>query len=164
MVSAVQPVTLSTANRFVIAWHRHSKPDIGHLWSLGLFGPDLTLHGVAIIGRPKARGLQDGQTVEVTRVATDGTRDACSQLYGAACREARRRGYLRVVTYTLATETGASVRASGFHRAGHVKGRQWDTPSRRRAARDALTGSVGSARHEAAPSGAKHPQISRTTS
>ena len=71
-------------------------------------------------------------TVEITRLATDGTRNACSALYGACCREARRRGYRRVVTYTLATESGASLRASGFRPSAHVKGRQWDTPARRR--------------------------------
>lgn len=127
-----QRVSLSTANLFVYAWHRHSKPVVGHLYSLGLFGDDLMLHGVAIVGRPVARALDDGRTVEVTRLATDGTRNACSMLYAAACREARRRGYRVVVTYTLATETGASVRAAGFVRAGVVRGRQWDTPTRRR--------------------------------
>lgn len=138
MTHHCEPIALATANAYVIAWHRHSRPVVGHLYSLGLFGADLTLHGVAIVGRPVARHLDDGQTVEVTRLATDGTRNACSQLYAAACREARRRGYLRVVTYTLATETGASIRASGFTEAARTRGRQWDTPSRRRAARIAV--------------------------
>lgn len=131
----VQPVSFATADAYVRAWHRHSKHEVGHLFSLGLFAADLTLHGVAITGRPKARMLQDGRTVEVTRVATDGTRNACSMLYAAACREARRRGYGRVVTYTLATETGASVKASGFHRVAPVKGEEWGRPSRPRAVR-----------------------------
>lgn len=128
----VQRIDLGTANSYVNAWHRHSRPVVGHLLSLGLFGDDLTLHGVAIVGRPVARHLDDGHTVEVTRLATDGTRNACSMLYSAAAREARRRGYLRVITYTLASEAGASVRAAGFHREADVRGRQWDTPSRRR--------------------------------
>ena len=132
----IEPIAFATANTFVAHHHRHSKPEVGHLYSLGAWADVLDLRGVAIIGRPKARALDDGRTVEVTRVATDGTRNACSQLYGAACREARRRGYKRVVTYTLATESGASVRASGFILAGHVKGRQWDTPSRRRSLRE----------------------------
>ncbi len=131
----VQPVSLSAANRYVHAWHRHSKPVVGHLYSLGVFGDDLIMHGVAIIGRPVARALDDGQTVEITRLATDGTRNACSMLYSASCREARRRGYTLAVTYTLASETGASLRASGFTRASDVRGRQWDTPSRSRAHR-----------------------------
>ena len=128
---------LALANEFVAAHHRHSRPDVGCLFALAAWAGPLDLRGVAIVGRPKARGLDDGRTVEVTRVATDGTRNACSQLYAAACREARKRGYQRVVTYTLATETGASVRASGFTRTGHVRGRQWDTPSRRRDQREA---------------------------
>lgn len=128
----IEPIALSLANRFVAAWHRHSRPVVGHLWSLGLWADVLDLRGVAIVGRPVARALDDGMTVEITRLATDGTRNACSALYGACCREARRRGYRRMVTYTLATESGASLRASGFRPSAHVKGRQWDTPARRR--------------------------------
>lgn len=128
----IEPIALSLANCFVAAWHRHSRPVVGHLWSLGLWADVLDLRGVAIVGRPVARALDDGMTVEITRLATDGTRNACSALYGACCREARRRGYRRVVTYTLATESGASLRASGFRPSAHVKGRQWDTPARRR--------------------------------
>lgn len=127
---------LATANDLVLDWHRHSRPVIGHLWSLALVDTDdLTLHGAAIVGRPVARHLDDGQTVEVTRLVTDGTRNACSQLYGAACREARRRGYRRVITYTRADETGASLRAANFTATATTKGRQWDTPSRRRPSR-----------------------------
>ena len=134
----IEPIAFATANTFVAHHHRHSKPEVGHLYSLGAWADVLDLRGVAIIGRPKARALDDGRTVEVTRVATDGTRNACSQLYAAACREARHRGYARVITYTLATETGASVKASGFTLAATVRGRQWDTPSRRRAHRQPL--------------------------
>jgi hypothetical protein len=87
---------------------------------------------VAIIGRPVARGLQDGTTCEVVRVATDGTRNACSFLYGASKRAAQSLGYRRCITYTLATESGASLRAVGATPDATVKGRSWDTPSRRR--------------------------------
>ena len=131
----IQPISLAMANAYVLSHHRHSRPVVGHLYSLGAFADLLDLRGVAVVGRPVARALDDGASVEVTRVATDGTRNACSMLYGAACREARRRGFARVVTYTLATEAGASVRASGFTRVADVRGRQWDTPSRRRALR-----------------------------
>ena len=95
-------------------------------------GGPLDLRGVAIVGRPVARHLDDGHTVEVTRLATDGTRNACSQLYAACRREARRRGYRRLVTYTLAAESGASLRAAGWTPVATTKGRQWDTPTRRR--------------------------------
>ena len=128
----VQPIGLDVASWFVNSWHRHARATVGHVFSLGLFGPDLSLHGVAVVGRPVARMLDDGCTLEVTRLATDGTRNACSMLYAAACREARARGWSRVITYTRSDETGASVRAAGFTQAGLVKGRQWDTPSRRR--------------------------------
>ena len=133
----IEPIAFATANTFVAHHHRHSKPEIGHIYSLGAWADLLDLRGVAIIGRPKARALDDGHTVEVTRVATDGTRNACSMLYGAACREARRRGYRLVVTYTLAAESGSSLRAANFAPAGAVRGRQWDTPTRRRARRHA---------------------------
>ena len=128
----VQPISLATANAYVASNHRHSRPVVGHLYSLGLFADLLDPRGVAIVGRPVARHMDDGQTVEITRLATDGTRNACSQLYGAAVREAWRRGYRRVITYTLTTETGASLRAAGFRCVAKVRGRQWDTPSRRR--------------------------------
>lgn len=131
----VRPVSLATANSFVTAWHRHSARVVGHRWSLGLFDADNALRGVAIVGRPVARLLDDGATVEVTRLATDGTRNACSQLYGAAVREARRRGFARVVTYTLASEPGASLRAAGFRPTAHVRGREWSSPSRPRTLR-----------------------------
>jgi hypothetical protein len=134
----IQPIGLDVANWFVNSWHRHARGVVGHLFSLGLFDADLTLHGCAIVGRPVARHLDDGYTVEVTRLATDGTRNACSQLYGAACREARRRGYRWVVTYTRDDETGASVKAAGFRWGGVVRGRQWDTPGRRRPLRNVV--------------------------
>ena len=132
----IQPVSLAIANTFVNAWHRHSRAVVGHLFSLGLFDDDFGLHGVAIVGRPVARALDDGHTAEVTRCATDGTRNACSMLYAAACRESRQRGYQRVITYTLASETGASVRAAGFRFSGYVTGKQWNNPSRPRRLRE----------------------------
>lgn len=133
----IQPISLAVANALVADWHRHSKPVVGHLYSLGLFDEDLTIHGAAIVGRPTSRHLQARGWIEITRLVTDGTRNACSRLYAAACREARRRGCPRVVTYTLATETGASLRAAGFTAAGHTKGRQWGCESRPRQHREA---------------------------
>ena len=128
----IEPIRLADAQAFVIAHHRHAGPVTGHLWSLGLWAGPLDLRGVAIVGRPVARHLDDGHTVEITRLATDGTRNACSQLYAACRREARRRGYTRIITYTLTSEPGASLRASGFTRTAFTPGRQWDTPTRRR--------------------------------
>ncbi len=107
------PVTLKDANDFVAAMHRHSKPTVGHKFSVGV-KTDGELCGVAIVGRPVARRLDDGLTVEVTRLCTDGTHNACSILYAAARRAAKALGYKRIYTYTLPDEGGASLRAAGF--------------------------------------------------
>lgn len=138
MTLTPQPISLSTANGFVACNHRHSGQVVGHIFSVGLFDEEYILRGVAIVGRPVARALDDGATVEVTRLATDGTRNACSMLYAAARREAKRRGYGAVVTYTRTDESGASLRASGFRVAGKVTARQWSCPSRPRQWRDAV--------------------------
>lgn len=124
---------LHLANSWVKECHRHHEPVVGHIFSLAVLDPETMItHGVATTGRPSARGLDDGATVEVTRVATDGTLNACSCLYGAAAREAKRRGFKRAYTYTLASEPGTSLIAAGWIFDGIVKGRRWDTPSRRR--------------------------------
>lgn len=146
----IVPVTLAEANAFVAKLHRHSKPTVGHRFSVGVeelvvreripSGPHgaWELRGVAIAGRPVARALDDGRTVEILRVCTDGARNACSKLYAACCRAAEGMGYALAVTYTLASESGASLRASGFKPVGEVKDRQWDTPSRPREQRELL--------------------------
>lgn len=85
-----------------------------------------------MIGRPVARELQDGRTAEVLRVCTDGTRNACSMLYGAAWRVARNLGYQRLFTYTLDTEPGTTLRAADFTLVGKTKGGSWNTPARQR--------------------------------
>ena len=127
----LHPVSLKTANEFVKSTHRHSKPTVGHKFSLAAFVDDV-LVGVAIVGRPVGRGLDDGFTSEALRVCTDGTRNACSFLYGAAWRASRAMGYRRMVTYTLDSEGGASVRAAGGVATATVTPRVWDTPSRPR--------------------------------
>ena len=88
--------------------------------------------GVAIIGLPPARMSRDGFTAEVTRLATDGTKNACSFLYAAAWRAARAVGYRRLLTYTLESEPGTSLRATGFREIGRTKGGSWSRPSRKR--------------------------------
>jgi hypothetical protein len=87
---------------------------------------------VAVVGRPVARALDDGLTMEVTRLASDGHPNACSMLYAAARRAAEAKGYRRGLTYTLASEGGASLRAVGWAKLWDVKGRSWDCPSRPR--------------------------------
>jgi len=93
---------------------------------------DGAVRGVATVGRPTARHLDDGWTVEVTRVATDGARNACSILYGAAWRAARALGYRRAVTFTLKEESGASLRGAGWRCLGAAGGGSWSRKDRPR--------------------------------
>nr|WP_325297132.1 XF1762 family protein [uncultured Dysosmobacter sp.] len=127
----IRPITLRDANSFVAQHHRHNQPTNGHKWSIACYDGD-RLCGVAIAGQPIARKLDDGLTIEIRRVCTDGTYNACSILYGACARVARDMGYKRVITYTLASEGGSSLRASGFVNCGETGGTSWDTPSRPR--------------------------------
>lgn len=124
------PITLREASAFVVAHHRHHKPPRGMLFAIGCaLDRDHPIVGVAIIGRPVARMLADGWTAEVTRLATDGSRNACSYLYGAAWRAARAIGYRRLVTYTLPEEGGAACAAragAASARPAAAPGRVWD--------------------------------------
>jgi hypothetical protein len=110
----IVPVDLKTANEFVRKLHRHSRPVVGHRFSVGVACEHGILRGVAIVGRPVSQWLDDGKAAEVTRLCTDGTHNACSMLYGAARRAAKALGYSPVYTYTLPDEGGASLRAAGF--------------------------------------------------
>jgi hypothetical protein len=111
--------------------HRHHTPPVGHLFSLAAIEGE-RLCGVAIVGRPVSRHRDDGLTAEVTRLCTDGTKDACSFLYGRAAKAALALGFRRIGTYTLKSEPGTSLRAAGWTVISEVAGRSWDTPSRRR--------------------------------
>lgn len=124
-------VALSEANAFVTELHRHHPPVVGHLFSIGAF-IDAKLVGVVIVGRPVSRMRDDGLTAEVTRLCTDGTRNACSFLYGCAARAAFALGFLRIGTYTLPNEGGASLRAAGWRLIGERGGGVWSSPSRPR--------------------------------
>ena len=113
------PCTLEDANDFVRLLHRHNKPVVGSKFCIGVaqyveVGVRRDLVGVAIAGRPIAPKLDDGLTIEITRVCTDGTKNAASMLYGACRKAARAMGYDRIFTYTLPEEGGASLRAAGF--------------------------------------------------
>lgn len=127
------PVSLRTANVFVLAHHRHHRPVQGAKFALAVTLSDSDLiRGVAIVGRPVARHLDDGWTLEVTRLCTDGAPNACSKLYGAAWKVARALGYIRVITYTLSDEGGASLRAAGWRLVGARGGGAWSRPGRPR--------------------------------
>lgn len=127
----LKPVSRDGANAFVESLHRHRGRVVGHLFALAAECGGRRV-GVVIVGRPLARGLSDGLTAEVTRLCTDGTPNACSFLYAAAWRAARALGYTKLVTYTLASESGSSLRAAGWTQEAQVKGRSWSCPSRPR--------------------------------
>jgi hypothetical protein len=125
------PLTLREANAFVEQHHRHHGPARGCHFVVGA-SVGGSVVGVAIVGRPLARHLADGFTAEVVRLATDGTRNACSFLYGAAWRAARALGYRRLVTYTLATEPGESLRGAGWQVVAQTRGGSWSRAERPR--------------------------------
>lgn len=123
------PIDLAEANAFIKQHHRHHGEVVGHKFSIGAsIGDEIV--GVVIIGRPVARLRDDGLTLEVTRLCTDGTRNACSFLYGAAARAAFALGFKRIGTYILASEDGASVKAAGWRLIGRSAGGSWSRPSR----------------------------------
>lgn len=125
------PLGLDMANDFVRRLHRHHVPVVGHKFSLGAMRGE-ELCGVVIVGRPVSRHRDDGMTLEVTRLCTDGNRNACSFLYGAAARACFALGYTKIGTYTLPDEGGASLRASGWKLIGERGGGSWSVPSRPR--------------------------------
>lgn len=126
------PIDLGIAKAFIAQHHRHSRPPVGWKWGVGLVNGGPELVGVGIAGRPVNKTLDDGKTIEFTRVCTLGERNANSMLYGALLRASKALGYARAYTYTLEHESGASLLAVGFVRDGIVKPRAWDTPSRPR--------------------------------
>ena len=125
------PVSFRQAADFVSEHHRHHRPPVSWKFGVGV-EEDGRLAGVAMAGRPVARGLDDGRTLEVTRLCTDGTRNACSMLYSAIRRAAKALGYTRLVTYILETESGTSLMAAGWHRVCLTAGGSWSCPSRPR--------------------------------
>lgn len=131
MKFSIVPCDLDEANAFVLEHHRHHGTVVGHKFSIGLASQD-AICGVAIVGRPVSRMLDNGLTLEVYRVATDGTKDACSALYGACRRATFALGYKKLITYTLIEEPGISLRAAGWKCLGEAGGGSWSVPSRPR--------------------------------
>lgn len=126
----IKPIHLTPAREYVKKYHRHNIPPVGGKFAVSVYDED-RLCGVAICGRPTARRSDDGKTLEIYRNCTDGTKNACSKLYGACIRIARDMGYKRVITYTLSSENGASLKASNFTYEGEAGGIEW-TGSRKR--------------------------------
>jgi len=125
------PTTLKEACEFVRRHHRHHKPPVGHKFSIAVSSED-EVKGVVIVGRPVARNLDNGWTLEVNRCCTDGTKNACSMLYGAAWRAAKAMGYKKLITYTLPNEGGVSLIAAGWRLIGEAGGGNWSRKTRPR--------------------------------
>ena len=134
-------IGLDEANAFVAAHHRHHKPVVGHLFSIGA-ALNGEIVGVVIVGRPVARLRDDGETAEVTRLCTDGTKNACSFLYGAAARAAFALGFCKIGTYIMQDETGVSLTAAGWRLIGKRGGGSWSVPSRPRVDKHPLQGKL----------------------
>lgn len=124
-------MTLEEANHFVVEHHRHHGAMVGHKFSLGAAEGEAVV-AVVIVGRPVSRALDNGWTLEVNRLCSNGHRNACSFLYGASWRATRALGYRRLITYTMPHEGGASLRAAGWRVVGETPGRSWSVPSRPR--------------------------------
>lgn len=133
MTLQLVPVSRRVADDCVTRWHRHNGSTAGALFRVGAATDDGTLVAVGIAGRPVARHYDDGRTVEVTRVSSDGTPNATSMLYAALTRASFALGYRRVITYTQAGESGASLRGAGWRVVASRPARAgWDTVSRPR--------------------------------
>lgn len=130
----IAPITFREASDFINQHHRHHKATVGCKFCICVVDDDGQVHGVAVCGRPVSRYLDDGFTLEINRVCSDGTRNVCSMLYGASCRVGKQMGYRRVITYTLCSENGASLKASNFICEGEAGGTHW-TGSRNRGQR-----------------------------
>ena len=131
MILELVPMTLPEAKEYIRKYHRHHVPPVGHKFSIGASDGEKVV-GVATVGRPVARHLDNDWTLEVNRCCTDGTKNACSFLYAAAWRAAKALGYKRLITYTLPEEGGASLRAAGWRVLYTSPGGSWSCKSRPR--------------------------------
>jgi hypothetical protein len=132
MALFIIPLGLAESNLFVQKMHRHQSSVRGCKFCIGVSDGEGQLRGVAIAGRPVSRHLDDRKTLEVTRCCTDGVQNGCSILYASIARIARQMGYEKIITYTLASESGTSLRASGWSCAGIRGGGKWSRASRPR--------------------------------
>ena len=129
---AIRPCSLRQARAFVQEHHRHHDMPQGGLWAVALLRRG-ELVGVAIAGRPVSRMLEREGCCEIIRVCVlPGVPNGCSMLYGRCRRIAQAFGYVRVITYTLESESGASLRASGWQAVARSRGGSWSKPARPR--------------------------------
>lgn len=128
---SAQPITFAEACAFIREHHRHHNPPVGWLFGLAINDGEKVV-GVAMVGRPVARMLQNGYTAEVNRLCTDGTPHVASKLYAHCWQAAKALGYRRLITYILAEEPGTSLRAAGWRLIGERGGGSWNCQSRPR--------------------------------
>lgn len=132
MTLRLVPLKQREAKEYIREHHRHSGVPVGDVIRVGI-ADDTGLRGVGMAGRPVARALDDGVTLEVIRVCTDGVPNGCSMLYGALTRAAKALGFTTLYTYTLDSEPGSSLKATGWVVDAELRERPtWDTPTRRR--------------------------------
>ena len=131
----IVPLTRSQAQDFIRDFHRHHRPSVSDIFRMGL-EQEGELVGCAMVGRPVARALCDGHTVEITRLCVrEDVPNGASKLLGACRRAAWALGYRRLITYTLKSEGGSSLRAAGYSLVGERPDRHWNAPSRPRVER-----------------------------
>ena len=129
----ITPITLKQASEFVKQHHRHNTAQRGHKFSIGLVDEKGELIGVGTAGRPVSRALDNGKTIEITRICVkEGYRNGCSMLYGRLKRILQLMGYEKIITYTLKSESGSSLKAIGAKIVGEVYPRSWNTQKRKR--------------------------------
>ena len=126
-----KPIERKEAAEYIAALHRHHKPVMRDKYRVAAYHNGKIV-GVVQVGNPVARALCDGKTLEVVRLCTDGTQNACSFLYASASRIAAELGYDKIITYILNTESGVSLRAAGWHKEADIRGHKWGCPSRPR--------------------------------
>lgn len=131
----IVPLGLKEANRFVGLEHRHVGPVVGYRFAIGAT-LNTELVGVAIVARTTGRGLHSPMRAEITRLATNGTRNACSFLYQRAKRIVQLMGYTSLKTYTRTDESGASLAAIGACCEAELKARSWERSSKNRVRTD----------------------------
>lgn len=125
------PLRQKAAKAYINENHRHHKAAHADIFRVACESGGVIV-GVVQVGRPVARALDDGKTVEVLRLCTNGQQNVCSFLYSRAARIAKELGYEKIITYILESESGTSLKASGWHKEQNTKGGSWDTPARRR--------------------------------
>ncbi|MEM3839088.1 MAG: hypothetical protein QXF01_00710 [Candidatus Micrarchaeaceae archaeon] len=134
MTYSIIPIKLHVANAFIAKYHCHNKPvdHRGHRFSIGLQTEDGELIGVAVAGQPIAQKNDDGRTLEILRVCVKtGNTNANSQLYGRVKVIARLLGYSKIITYTLQSESGSSLKAIGAHIESTINRKsKWSSPAR----------------------------------